>query len=67
MAAGVDVVSEEEAAEVVEWKAFDGAFVRADAVLLIYKTENGETKRLKTPTSGVVTLDPAVKKGEVSC
>uniref|UniRef100_A0A915BLF5 RNA polymerase II subunit A C-terminal domain phosphatase n=4 Tax=Parascaris univalens TaxID=6257 RepID=A0A915BLF5_PARUN len=64
MAAGVDVVNEEEAVEVIEWKAFDGAFVRADAVLLIYRTENGEMKRLKTPTSGVVTLDPAVKKGE---
>ncbi|VDM29226.1 unnamed protein product [Toxocara canis] len=65
MAAGVDVVNDDDGGEVLEWKAFDGSFVRADAVLLIYRAQNGEIKRLKTPASGVVTLDPAVKTGKV--
>ncbi|KHN78693.1 RNA polymerase II subunit A C-terminal domain phosphatase [Toxocara canis] len=64
MAAGVDVVNDDDGGEVLEWKAFDGSFVRADAVLLIYRAQNGEIKRLKTPASGVVTLDPAVKTGK---
>ncbi|VDK50483.1 unnamed protein product [Anisakis simplex] len=61
----LEIVCEAEDGEVVQWKAFDGSFVRADSVLLMYRSaEGGETKSIKAPVSGVVTLEPNIKKGK---
>ncbi|KAK6105216.1 FCP1-like phosphatase phosphatase domain protein [Brugia pahangi] len=57
------IYDDEEEAEVVNWKVTDGAYVSADAVLLIYDSKSGEKKSLKASVSGVVSIDTTIKKG----
>lgn len=56
---------DEEEGEMVSWKVIDGAYVSADAVLLVYSSKSDEKKSLKTSVSGVVTINTTVKKGKV--
>lgn len=60
------IYDDEEEGEVVNWKVTDGAYVSADAVLLIYDSKSGEKKSLKASVSGVVSIDTTIKKGNVS-
>ncbi|VDO41146.1 unnamed protein product [Brugia timori] len=57
------IYDDEEEGEVVNWKVTDGAYVSADAVLLIYDSKSGEKKSLKASVSGVVSIDTTIKKG----
>lgn len=60
------IFDDEEEGELVNWKVIDGAYISADAILLIYENKSGEKKSLKTSVSGVVTIDTTIKKGKVS-
>ncbi|VDK89108.1 unnamed protein product [Litomosoides sigmodontis] len=65
MESKTDVIfDDDEEGEMVSWKVIDGAFVSADAVLLIYSSKSDEKKPLKTSLSGVVTIDTTIKRGK---
>uniref|UniRef100_A0A915PM48 RNA polymerase II subunit A C-terminal domain phosphatase n=1 Tax=Setaria digitata TaxID=48799 RepID=A0A915PM48_9BILA len=64
MESKTDILFEDEEGELINWKVTDGAYVSADAVLLIYTTKSGEKKSLRTSVAGVVTIDSTVKKGK---
>lgn len=51
--------------EFLEWKVSDGAYVKNGTVILSYKNASGEENKLKSPSAGVINIDPEVKKGRV--
>lgn len=67
MESKIDIIfDDDEEGELMHWKVTDGAYVNADAVILIYVSKSGEKKSLKTCLPGVVTIDTTFEKRKVS-